>query len=72
VPADNPDDACLAAYETWDMEDRVITKVRRLNESEIANSRVERQLLTWTTVVIVLVPLAFIAIIVMDYMALRK
>jgi hypothetical protein len=48
VPADNPDDACAAAYETWDMEDRVITRIRKLDASECLNEKTEHRLLNMT------------------------
>lgn len=31
VVADNPDDACGVTYDTWDMEERVITKIKLID-----------------------------------------
>jgi hypothetical protein len=62
VPADNPDDACVAAYETWDMDERVITRIRLMPLSEIDSIKNERRLLTMSTVFAVVAVVGFVSL----------
>ncbi len=69
VPADNPDDACAALYDTLDMENRRITRIRRCDESEIKDLDMQRDL-NWMTTAIVVVSLLGFALVC--YMGTRQ
>jgi hypothetical protein len=63
VRATDPDDACDAYEATWDTTDRLITRIRPLGVHEQTSIRQERQLLSWTTLMIVVTIVGFIAIV---------
>lgn len=48
VSANDPDDACGVACDTWDMDDKVITRIRKLDASEFTSEKTERKLLSMT------------------------
>ncbi len=63
VQANDPDDACYAADGVWDMQNRVITRLRRVHDHEVTAAKTERQLFTWTTLMVVAVIGSFVTII---------
>lgn len=62
VRATDPDDACVALEAAWDMDDRVITRLRRVDECEARDIQTDKSLLVWTLTMLAAAFTLFVAI----------